>query len=233
MLGAVWPAWMGDIHAIVDPQWVGVIATAAAILSGGLIGIERGRAQKPAGLRTMILICMGSAVFAQASILMADSFATADRTRIAAQVVTGIGFLGAGAIIRERGRLIGITTGAGIWATAAVGLVIGSGHVAAGVFFAFLIVGTLAGTRGIERILLGQCDYAEAKLVFDERCGKARVQIDHILSRYHIEEAIRFTKAEDTERQTAVLRYCRAHRHHRSVLHALAALESVSRISID
>ena len=106
--------------------------TLTSILCGGIIGIERQRAQKPAGMRTLILICLGSAIFTQASILLGDGWAEADRTRVAAQIVTGIGFLGAGAIIRERGLVIGVTTGAGIWATSAVGVIIGSGHIAAG-----------------------------------------------------------------------------------------------------
>jgi len=97
---------------------------AAAI--GAAIGFQRERAGKPAGLRTHILICLGSALFTVASI---HGFgASVDPSRVAAGIVVGIGFLGAGAIIRrERGTVEGLTTAASIWAIAAIGLAAGAG----------------------------------------------------------------------------------------------------------
>jgi len=92
---------------------------------GAIIGYQRERAGKPAGLRTHILICVGSALFTIASIY---GFGTADPARIAAGIVAGIGFLGAGAIIRREGELVGgLTTAATIWAVAAIGLAAGAG----------------------------------------------------------------------------------------------------------
>lgn len=226
---ADWPNWMGDVHDVLSPHWAGVVVTAAAILCGGIIGFERERALKPAGLRTMILICLGSAIFTQASILMADSGAIADRTRIAAQIVSGIGFLGAGAIIRERGRLVGVTTGAGIWSTAAVGMVLGSGHVAAGAFFSILILATLAGAGFLERLILGQCQFQTVDLTIDSRNGKARIAIDHVLSRFGTADTAKYEDSGEG-RQRVTVRYCSAHRHHRAVLHALATLEHVVQI---
>ncbi|NUQ85359.1 MAG: MgtC/SapB family protein [Anaerolineales bacterium] len=90
---------MGDAHSLLAPELVGPVVSLVAILCGGLTGFERQRAAKPAGFRTMILICLGSAIFTQASILLGGGPGHADRARVAAQVVTGIGFLGAGAII--------------------------------------------------------------------------------------------------------------------------------------
>lgn len=98
----------------------------AAALGAG-IGYQRERARKPAGLRTHILICLGSALFTVVSVF---GFANgADVTRVAAGVVTGIGFLGAGVILRGvRGdQLVGITTAASVWVTAAIGLAAGTG----------------------------------------------------------------------------------------------------------
>ena len=97
---------------------------AAAI--GAIIGYQRERAGKPAGLRTHILICLGSALFTVASI---HGFGAGfDPSRVAAGVVVGIGFLGAGAIIRrERGTVEGLTTAASIWGIAAIGLAAGAG----------------------------------------------------------------------------------------------------------
>ena len=98
----------------------------AAVL-GGVIGFQRERANKPAGLRTHILICMGSALFTVVSVL--GFTGNVDPSRIAAGVVTGIGFIGAGVIFRGmRGdKVMGITTAASIWITAAIGIAAGAG----------------------------------------------------------------------------------------------------------
>ena len=98
----------------------------AAVL-GGAIGFQREMSKKPAGLRTHILICMGSALFTVVSVLGFSG--NVDPTRIAAGVVTGIGFIGAGVIFRGmRGdKVMGITTAASIWVTAAVGIAAGAG----------------------------------------------------------------------------------------------------------
>ena len=93
---------------------------------GAVIGYQRERADKPAGLRTHILICEGSALFTVASLY--GFGAVADPARIAAGIVAGIGFLGAGAIIHREGGLVGgLTTAATIWAVAAIGLAAGAG----------------------------------------------------------------------------------------------------------
>ena len=99
---------------------------ALAVGLGAVIGIEREIRRKPAGLRTNILICLGSALFTAVSIHMGDPVRTPDR--IAAQIVTGIGFLGAGTILRERGTIHGMTTAATIWVNAGVGMAVGAGE---------------------------------------------------------------------------------------------------------
>lgn len=93
---------------------------------GAVMGIEREIRRKPAGLRTNILICLGSALFTSVSIHMGDPVHTPDR--IAAQIVTGIGFLGAGTILRARGTVHGMTTAATIWVNAGVGMAVGAGQ---------------------------------------------------------------------------------------------------------
>ena len=103
-----------------------LIKLIAAVIIGGVIGAERERHNKAAGLRTMILICVGSAMFTIFSINMAGP--QFEPTRIAAQIVSGIGFLGAGVILREGGRITGLTTAATIWLSAALGMGIGSGE---------------------------------------------------------------------------------------------------------
>lgn len=96
-----------------------------AVLAGGLIGFEREFRDKAAGLRTLIFICLGSTAF---TILAAKFGRGTDPTRITANIISGIGFLGAGVILRDRGRVMGLTTAATIWFTAALGMAIGGGY---------------------------------------------------------------------------------------------------------
>ena len=102
-----------------------IIKIGMAVLIGGIIGAEREFRDKAAGFRTIILITVGSALFTIFSMSMDPGFT---RTRVAANIVTGIGFLGAGAIVREHGRIGGLTTAATIWLSAALGMGIGAGE---------------------------------------------------------------------------------------------------------
>src|SRR5919109_3747001 len=102
-----------------------LIKLGMAVLVGGLIGAEREYQDKAAGFRTIILITVGSTLFTIFSVSMDPGFT---RTRVAANIVTGIGFLGAGAIVREHGRIGGLTTAATIWLAAALGMGIGAGE---------------------------------------------------------------------------------------------------------
>jgi putative Mg2+ transporter-C (MgtC) family protein len=95
---------------------------------GALIGLEREYRQKPAGLRTNILIAVGSALFTLMSIQLSRGGGTPDR--IASQIVTGVGFLGGGAILRSRLSIHGMTTAATIWVNAAIGMAAGAGELA-------------------------------------------------------------------------------------------------------
>ena len=99
-----------------------------ALILGAAIGWERERAEKPAGLRTNILICIGAALLADLSLqVAATSSGPTDASRIAAQIVTGVGFLGAGTIIQSGGGVTGLTTAATLWVVAAIGMAVGLG----------------------------------------------------------------------------------------------------------
>jgi putative Mg2+ transporter-C (MgtC) family protein len=110
-----------DMNLLVE----NLIKIGIAVLISGVIGAEREFRDKAAGFRTIILITVGSTLFAIFSASMDPGFT---RTRIAANIVTGIGFLGAGAIVREHGRIGGLTTAATIWLSAALGMGIGAGE---------------------------------------------------------------------------------------------------------
>lgn len=100
----------------------------AAFLLGGIIGMERERKNRPAGLRTYMLVCLGSCLIMLTNLYIVQCYGAGDPVRMGAQVVNGIGFLGAGTIVvTRRNQIRGLTTAAGLWAAAAVGLAIGAG----------------------------------------------------------------------------------------------------------
>ena len=104
------------------------VRIAVAVLLGGIIGFERGMKNRPAGLRTYMLVCVGSCLIMITNQYIYQVFQTGDPVRMGAQVVSGIGFLGAGTIVvTRRNQIKGLTTAAGLWASAAVGLAIGIG----------------------------------------------------------------------------------------------------------
>jgi putative Mg2+ transporter-C (MgtC) family protein len=131
--------------------WVDIGKLCLAALLGGLIGLERESKHRPAGLRTNLFICLGSAMFT----LLSDRLAlehTGDHTRIAAQIIPGIGFIGAGSILHSRGDLVsGITTAAGIFVVASVGMAVGGGSYLLAVFATILILAVLSLLGIIER----------------------------------------------------------------------------------
>ena len=111
-----------------NPELEAALRLLLSAVLGAIIGFQRERAHKPAGLRTHILICVGSALFTVVSIMGFSG--TVDPARVAAGVVTGIGFLGAGVIfrgMRGESHVIGLTTAASIWVTAAIGIAAGVG----------------------------------------------------------------------------------------------------------
>lgn len=109
-----------------------LIRMGAALLAGGILGFEREITEKPAGIRTFALVCEGAALFMIIALLLDEKAhergEIADPSRIASTVVQGIGFLAGGVIFTIRSRVRGLTTAAGIWVAAAVGLFIGSGY---------------------------------------------------------------------------------------------------------
>ncbi len=136
---------------MVEGIWTYAARLCIAMLVGGVVGLEREFQGKPAGLRTNILMCVGSCLIMIISIEIARSAQSiADPGRIAAQVVTGVGFLCAGTIMRSRFSVSGLTTAATIWTLSALGLAIGAGYILLAVSGAVLITLTLVGIRYVE-----------------------------------------------------------------------------------
>jgi putative Mg2+ transporter-C (MgtC) family protein len=110
-----------------------------AAFLGGLIGLERQLRRKPAGIRTNMLICFGAALFTIISYEMAGEV-SGDHTRIAAQIIPGIGFIGAGVVIRDRGAVLGITSAATIFVMASIGMAVGAGMLATAIFATLMVL---------------------------------------------------------------------------------------------
>jgi putative Mg2+ transporter-C (MgtC) family protein len=129
-----------------------VLKLALAVALGGLIGMERETSQKPAGFRTNILICVGSAMMMiLAQLLFGGKDGNSNEVaRIAAAVITGVGFIGAGTILQARGSVTGLTSAATIWAVAGLGLVIGAGYYVIAIIFSVIVILTLLFFRRIE-----------------------------------------------------------------------------------
>ena len=123
-----------------------------AVLLGGVIGFERELSGKPAGLRTNILICIGAALLMDIStrVGMVDGHRIGDPGRIAAQIVSGVGFLGAGTIMQSQGMVTGLTSAATIWVVAAIGMTVGGGYYVEGIGAGLLVTFVLAGLGSLE-----------------------------------------------------------------------------------
>jgi putative Mg2+ transporter-C (MgtC) family protein len=123
-----------------------------AVLLGGAIGLERELAGKPAGLRTNILICVGAMLFTLMSVELAfEGPGHGDPTRVAAQIATGVGFIGAGTILHARGAVTGLTSAATIWVVAAIGMAVGAGAYVQGLGTTLIVMVVLYGLGYVER----------------------------------------------------------------------------------
>ena len=121
--------WQELIYGLPDGRHLAIviIRVTAAIILGGILGIQRERARKPAGLRTHMIVCLGTAVVVLAC--LASSMDISGLSRVIQGIVTGIGFIGAGSILKlsEQREIRGLTTAAGLWMTAAIGVAVGLG----------------------------------------------------------------------------------------------------------
>lgn len=152
---------------------------------GAVIGLEREISDQPAGFRTHILVSLGAALFTLTGAYGLGDFVggdgvrvNVDPTRVAAQVVTGIGFLGAGAIIQQGVNIRGLTTAASLWVTAAVGTAVGLGYDAGAVAVTVAALLALVGLKWLERAVLARVKRGQVRVVID---SEQRLQIGDLL----------------------------------------------------
>lgn len=148
--------WDTIVQALDDLNiWSILVRSLLAVLIGGALGIERRFKNRAAGFRTYILVCLGSTLTAMTGIFFAGLYNMPDPTRIAAQVISGIGFLGAGTIIITRERKVeGLTTASGLWVVAAIGVALGAGFYSGGILVGLLVIVTFTVLENVEDYLV-------------------------------------------------------------------------------
>lgn len=139
----------------------------AALVCGGIVGFERELKGKAAGIKTNILICLGATLYTCVSLLVSEGAAQrpGDPARIAAQIVSGIGFLGGGAIIQARGTVLGLTTAATIWMVAAMGICVGLGRFDVALLCSLMTVSVLVATSWFEDRVLGRSTHFSCEII--------------------------------------------------------------------
>ncbi len=156
---------VGDLQQVV----AGIVRIVLAAMLGALIGLERGRKHRPAGVRTHTLVCMASALVMITNEQLILAYGTGgDPARMGAQVISGIGFLGAGTILTDRqNRIKGLTTAAGLWASACIGLAIGGGFYVGGIFATALILLAFTKLIDVEQHLVMRSRVMDLNVSFD------------------------------------------------------------------
>lgn len=133
---------------------ISVFKIALALFCAGVIGLERGRKKRPAGFRTYMVVCVGATLVMMTNEYLCEVYGTGDVARLGAQVINGIGFLGAGTIITTgHNRVKGLTTAAGLWTSACIGLAIGSGYYEGAILGTFAIVIIMVVLHSLDRRL--------------------------------------------------------------------------------
>jgi putative Mg2+ transporter-C (MgtC) family protein len=200
-----------------------------SLVIGGAIGLEREFKGKPAGMRTNMLLCLGSCLIMIISIEVAQyAPRVADPGRIAAQVITGIGFLGAGTILRSRFHVVGLTTAATMWALTALGLAIGAGYILLAVVVAALITITLILIGFIEKVLETKRAYHVIQVAFDPREGTLNTVLGAFTALKISSEELEMSRSGETWRAT--FEYATSREKHQRLVEKLSAVDGVKGI---
>lgn len=204
-----------------------------AIICGGVIGLERELKHKPAGLRTNILICLGSVLFTIVSMYMSGSTPDhpGDPTRVGAQIVSGIGFLGGGMILQSGGSVSGLTSAATVWVVAAIGMCIGLGFPITASLFTATVFCTLYFVSKVDNKVFGKLHCYETWIHLQSIDQKARADIMEIFEHGDL-EMTRLSIDEKDERYQIVARYYASEVRHLRIQAALWSVSAVDRIEV-
>jgi putative Mg2+ transporter-C (MgtC) family protein len=212
-------------HALLAKPWDAMALVVVAVVSGAFVGTERQRREKAAGVGTMALVALGSCTFTLVGYAFTGN--TGDSGRVAAQIVTGIGFLGAGVLLRGPGGVHGMTTAATIWVVAAIGMTIGAGQAGAGLGLALLTWGVLTAVGHWEHSVFGGGRESTIAIVFNPDHGKASIKLEHLLAEFSISGGAVQPGERDKEREQWSIHYRLPERAHHEFLAALAQMPEV------
>ncbi len=168
-----------DLHIEVT-----IVKLVLALLCGGILGFERGRKKRPAGFRTYMLVCIGASLVMMTNEYICSVYGSGDPARMGAQVISGIGFLGAGTIIvTGHNRVKGLTTAAGLWAAACIGLAIGIGFYSGAILGCLIIFVAMAALHSVDERVMAATKVLNLYIEFDRL--------------NHIGEFIKYIKEQD------------------------------------
>ena len=221
---------LGNWRGVIPSPWIELLLVLTAMVCGVIVGGEREKKEKPAGLRTMLLVCLGSAVYTIVSFVFTSS--TGDSGRVAAQIVTGIGFVGAGVIMHESGSVRGVTTAATIWVVAALGMAVGVGYPQGGLLLSLLVRATLSGTYLWEDREIHNKPPTVIEILYDPDHGKTHPLIERILDEYRLHGLEQRRSAQPDGLEQLHLRYWASSRQRIQMLSEIAGLRSVRGIQV-
>lgn len=214
LLLIAWP----HIPSHVVPEYLARLLLAAVL--GGVVGIERELKRRPAGLRTNMFICFGAAMFTVLSGELAGGLGAADRTRIASQIIPGIGFIGAGSILHAKGSVTGLTTAATIFVVASIGMAAGGGLYFLAVFGTVLIIVCLQLLGALERQLNLKPLVMQYSLVTERVAEEVAEEINAVLEEHGKEmEGMKLVKTDGKKKITFSLEGTRSE--HEEIMAAL------------
>ena len=189
-------------------DWAIVIRVLSALLLGFAIGLEREMTNKYAGLRTNILVCVGACIFTIISIygfpevsVSGDEYGTRDTARVAAQIVTGIGFIGGGTVLRHGATVFGLTTAATLWVAAAIGMACGAGMYAVAIVATILAILVLVSVTFFEKNILTTSTKNTHRLKVNVTCSNENANLiyDYIVENYaNLKEISKKINKEET-----------------------------------
>jgi putative Mg2+ transporter-C (MgtC) family protein len=221
-----WSQWLfGDWHSLMPMPLANTLLASIASLCGAIVGTEREKKEKPTGTRTLALVSLGASVFT----MLSEHLGNHDG-HIAANIISGIGFLGAGVIIHGRYGILGLTSASTIWIMAAIGMTVGAGYAVAGLALSFFVFGTLSIVGSLERRYIGPCKFSTLQITYDAAGGKTLIRLEELLDEFGSPGMLVTEHRENGEHGTATIRYCCVHQHHRELLARFAEMTEVQTI---
>lgn len=220
--------WLtGNWYELLPPLTSHVVLALVALAASFIIGFERFRKEKPVGFRTLGLVSLGACIYVMVALAVSPN-GSSEGGRVIGQIVSGIGFLGAGVILRGQYGVTGLTTAATIWAMAAVGSAIGAGYGGGGLAGSALMWLLLTSASRFEERFLEAQKTAAAVIRFEAHGGKTALRIEEMLDDFHISpNEQKWTCTLDHTVAEVTFKYHHLQRHHRECLARLAEMPEV------